>query len=107
LEGGVVEGSHQRTPGGDGREPAEGLVAYAERQSRIQLDLRRRFSTNWRYVPEYIQDGWDSLGTIPADTAVESRAEDDGQEEVDPDDPVPEVARDVEVVASFVEEYLA
>ncbi|KAJ7315117.1 hypothetical protein DFH08DRAFT_715859 [Mycena albidolilacea] len=85
----------------------EGLVAYAERQSRIQLDLRRRFSTNWRYVPEYIQDGRDSLGTIPADTAVESGAEDDGEEEVDPDDPVPEVARDVEVVASFVEEYLA
>jgi hypothetical protein len=85
----------------------EGLVAYAECQSQIQLDLRRRFSTNWCYVPEYIQDGRDGLGTILADTAVESGAEDDGEEEVDPDDPVPEVAWDVEVVASFVEEYLA
>jgi hypothetical protein len=87
----------------------EGLAAYAERQSQIQLDLRQRFATNWRYLPQYIQDGRESLGTLPADATVESGDEEDGdeEEEMDPDDPVPEVARDTQIVASFVEESLA
>jgi hypothetical protein len=82
----------------------EGLTAYAERQSQIQLDLRQRFATNWRYLPQYIQDGWESLETLPADATVESGDEED---EMNPDDPVPEVARDTQIVVSFVEESLA
>ncbi|KAJ7351942.1 hypothetical protein DFH08DRAFT_693867, partial [Mycena albidolilacea] len=94
----------------------EGCTAYTCRQSRMQLDLRRRFEENWKDLPRYIQLGRDSLGQIPPESADDSAAaaggeqeEEGGEEEEEEEDaeaPVPEVAGDTRLVASFVEEFL-
>ncbi|KAK6971654.1 CxC2 domain-containing protein [Favolaschia claudopus] len=81
----------------------EGFTAYAQRQCRIQLDLRARFEANWRDVPVYIQMGRDSVAAIPEEE------EDDGEggDDEDEDDPVPEASRDEHLGALLVEESLA
>jgi hypothetical protein len=84
----------------------EGLVAYARRQARIQRDLRVRFEGNWQAIPGYIKMARDNLDTIPAEAAGEEEAEEEEDDE-DEEAPISEVARDVHLVASFVEESLA
>ncbi|KAK7055702.1 CxC2 domain-containing protein [Favolaschia claudopus] len=81
----------------------EGFTAYAQRQSRIQLDLRARFQENWRDVPAYIQMGRDSASAIPEEE--EDGGEDREHEEEDA--PVPEAPRDEYLGASLVDESLA
>ncbi|KAJ7819998.1 hypothetical protein B0H14DRAFT_2372241, partial [Mycena olivaceomarginata] len=83
----------------------EGLVAYARRQARIQRDLRVRFEGNWQAIPGYIKMARDNLDTIPAEAAGEEEAEEEEDDE-DEEAPISEVARDVHLVASFVEESL-
>ncbi|KAJ7314860.1 hypothetical protein DFH08DRAFT_917800 [Mycena albidolilacea] len=88
----------------------EGCTAYARRQSRMQLDLRRRFEENWKDLPRYIQLGRDSLGSVPPEAAGDSAAGAAGEEQEEDEDAdslVPEVAADARLVASFVEESLA
>ncbi|KAJ7858652.1 hypothetical protein B0H14DRAFT_3085047 [Mycena olivaceomarginata] len=84
----------------------EGLVAYARRQARIQRDLHVRFEGNWQAIPGYIKMARDNLDTIPAEAAGEEEAEEEEDDE-DEEAPISEVARDVHLVASFVEESLA
>ncbi|KAK6981627.1 CxC2 domain-containing protein [Favolaschia claudopus] len=81
----------------------EGFTAYAQRQSRIQLDLRARFQANWRDVPAYIRMGRDSVSAIPEEE------EDDGEDEDDEDEdaPVPEAPQDEHLGALLVDESLA
>ncbi|KAF7368021.1 hypothetical protein MSAN_00867900 [Mycena sanguinolenta] len=57
----------------------EGFVAYARRQSKLQLGLRERFLRNWKGVPRYIQMGQDSLGNIPAEEGDEGVEGDEGE----------------------------
>ncbi|KAJ7853723.1 hypothetical protein B0H14DRAFT_3085596 [Mycena olivaceomarginata] len=84
----------------------EGLVAYARHQARIQWDLRVCFEGNWQAISGYIKMAQDNLDTIPAEAAGEEEAEEEEDDE-DEEALISEVARDVHLVASFVEESLA
>jgi hypothetical protein len=97
----------------------EGLSAYAQRQAQIQLDLRQVFSETWKDIPCYIALGRDSLGNIPPEQGEsgegvegegkdgEDEDEDEEGDEEDEEAPVAEIASNLKVAASFVEESLA
>jgi hypothetical protein len=91
----------------------EGLSAYAQRQARIQLDLRDVFSETWKDIPRYIALGRDTLGKIPPEQEesgegvdAEGKDEDEEGDEEDDEAPVAETAPNPKVAASFVEESL-
>ncbi|KAJ7330528.1 hypothetical protein DFH08DRAFT_708944, partial [Mycena albidolilacea] len=104
---------NQHPSAADDQTLREGGTAYARRQSKMQLDLRRRFEENWKDLPRYIQLGRDSLGKIPPEAEGEIGAaageeeEEEEEEEEDAEAAVPEVAADAQLIASFVEESLA
>ncbi|KAJ7122459.1 hypothetical protein C8R44DRAFT_831617 [Mycena epipterygia] len=87
----------------------EGFKAYACCHSRMQRSLKSRFEGNWKDVAQYIELGQAGLEQIPEDDeqGAEGQAERDTDVDVGGDVPVPEVARDTEAIASFVEESLA
>ncbi|KAJ7099168.1 hypothetical protein C8R44DRAFT_747853 [Mycena epipterygia] len=87
----------------------EGFKAYALRQSRMQRSLKSRFEGNWKDVAQYIELGRAGLGQIPEEDEQEAEGQTERDTDVDVggDAPVPEVARDTETIASFVEESLA
>ncbi|KAK7030161.1 CxC2 domain-containing protein [Favolaschia claudopus] len=84
-------------------EDDEGFLAYAHRQSRIQIDLRARFEGNWRDVPRFIEMGRESVAEFSEEEGEGGGDSDDEDE----DAPVPEVPRYGHLVASLVEESLA
>ncbi|KAJ7104828.1 hypothetical protein C8R44DRAFT_639918, partial [Mycena epipterygia] len=87
----------------------EGFKACALRQSHMQRSLKSRFEGNWKDVAQYIELGQAGLGQIPEDDEQEAEGQTERDTDVDVggDAPVPEVARDTETIASFVEESLA
>ncbi|KAJ7447046.1 hypothetical protein B0H11DRAFT_2151984 [Mycena galericulata] len=82
----------------------EGFNAYAERQAKIQDDMKLRFEANWADVPTWIQLGRDGVAATAAAAIPDADSgEDEDEVEDESDQPVPLVARNAVAAASMVE----
>ncbi|KAJ7446027.1 hypothetical protein B0H11DRAFT_1930369 [Mycena galericulata] len=82
----------------------EGFNAYAERQVKIQDDMKLRFEANWADVPTWIQLGQDGVAATAAAAIPDADSgEDEDEVEDESDQPVPLVARNAVAAASMVE----
>jgi hypothetical protein len=80
-------------------------MAYAWQQSEIQCHLHLCFEENWRDIPRLMHIAQEGLGVIPVE--MQHGEGDEEDEDEDEDEPVPEIARNSRIAASFIEESLA